>query len=428
MYWNDGGQIVPPHDANIIREVKAVSFEIQTMELEDASAEGLLYRIDSEVDDAFVAMVKRYCLRKELMEKRGRELSVVYTPLHGTGTMLVERVLTELGIPLFTVPEQREPDGNFPTAPFPNPEIPEALSLSLMHGKKRKADLVMGTDPDADRLGIAVPDGDEFVLITGNQLGALLCDYIFMTRKEFDNLPEKPVFVKTIVTSALEAKIAASYGAVTYDVLTGFKYIAEKIRKFEDSGEGYVFGGEESYGYLVETETRDKDAVSAAAVTAEMTLYYRTKGLTLLDRLRKLYRIFGYYEEFQISREFKGERGLKAMQDLIEGLRKKPPVRFGEYPVSEMKDYRDGSTLYVSTGRKEKDIFLPESNVLQFLLENGSVITVRPSGTEPKLKIYCSVKTPSGMDLSAAEETARIMSQAIRRDLDKIVDGFTGYE
>ena len=222
-----------------------------------------------------------------------------------------------------------------------------------------------------------------------------------------------------LVTSGLQDRIAASYGATVYDVLTGFKYIAEKIRVFESSGESYVFGGEESYGYLVETETRDKDAVSAAALTVEMALYLRSKGLTVLDRLYELYRRFGYYEEFQISKEFKGERGLTVMRGLIEALRQGPPERFGNMPVSEMRDYRDGSTRYPD-GRHERNISLPSSNVLQFILENGSVITVRPSGTEPKLKFYCSVRTEPGMVLDAARSAAGSLSSAIRNDLELI--------
>ena len=332
--------------------------------------------------------------------------------------MIVERVLTELGVPVFTVPEQRSLTETFPQLHIKSGDRGSSCS-AIKYGKERRADLILGTDPDVDRLGIAVPEGGRIVLVNGNQLGALLCDYIFLTRTEYGRLPERPVFIKTIVTSDLQEKIASSYGAKVYNVLTGFKYIAEKIREFESTGESYVFGGEESYGYLAETEVRDKDAVSAAALAVEMTLYLRSRGITVFDRLNELYSKFGYYEDFQISAEFQGEQGLNDMRKLIDSLRKSPPLQFGGIPVKEARDYSSGITAYAS-GRKENNISLPSSNVLQYVLENDSVITVRPSGTEPKLKFYCSIRTDSGNGLSKAKEAAGLLGKAIREDLEAI--------
>ena len=273
------------------------------------------------------------------------------------------------------------------------------MKLALDLGIAKGADLVMGTDPDADRLGIAVPRGKEFVLVTGNQLGALLADYIFSTRRELGTLPKKPVFVKTIVTTEFQRKIAEEYGATTFDVLTGFKYIAELIKSFENSSSGYsyIFGGEESYGYLISTEVRDKDAISAAVLTVEMTLYLRSRGKTVLEHLHDLYRKHGWYREALLSRGFEGETGLKLMNDLMDRLRKTPPVRLGSLPVAAIKDYLDGTTFTTATGKRTRDIDLPSSNVLQFVLESGSIVSARPSGTEPKIKFYISSCTKPGL-------------------------------
>src|SRR6056297_3909457 len=258
---------------------------------------------------------------------------------------MLPRVLGEMGIQVIEVPEQAEPDGNFPTVEYPNPEEASAMKMAIDLGKEKKADLVMGTDPDGDRLGIAVPGtGEEFQLINGNQLGALLADYIFQSRKETGTLPAKPAFVKTIVTTELQRLIAESYGAASYDVLTGFKYIAEKIKEFESTGETYIFGGEESYGYLVTDKIRDKDAVSAAFLTAEMALYHRTRGKTLLDRLNEIYQEYGYFQEILVSRAFKGMSGKETMDGLMRRLRENFPVEVGGIAVTQVKDYCQAST------------------------------------------------------------------------------------
>ena len=421
VYWSDGGQIVPPHDIAIIDKVNAVFGKVSTMEKEEAISKGLLIIADQLIDDSYVDMIKSCSFRPDLMRSEGKNLKVVYTPLHGAGTMLVERTLGEMGIDIITVPEQREPDGDFPTVAFPNPEIVEAMELGLKLAVKEKADILLGTDPDSDRLGIAVPDGDKYVLITGNQLGVLLGDYIFSSLKENNKLNSKSAFVKTIVTTELQRLVAESYGLKSYDVLTGFKYIAEKIKEFEKTGEKYIFGGEESYGYLVTDEVRDKDAVSAAFLTVELTLYQRSKGKSVLDRLKEIWEEFGYFEELLISRYLKGEKGKAQMEGMMSSMRNSPPSEFGGIPLSFMKDYKTGETYTLKTGSKEKNIDLPSSNVLQFLLEDGSMVTIRPSGTEPKIKFYASCKAEPGKELELSKKEVSAKLKRIEGDVDEFL-------
>ena len=420
VYWSDGAQITPPHDTGIIEMVKKVSEPEASMDEKEALDRGMLRYIDSEIDDKYAAMVKRYFLNPELLKEKGKELKVVYTPLHGTGTMLVERILSESGVEVTTVPEQRDSDGNFPTVEFPNPEEASAMKLAVELGERSGADLVLGTDPDADRLGIAVPDETgRFRLVTGNQLGCLLGDYIFSALEKSGKMPQKPVLVKTIVTTELQRLIAESYGAIVYDVLTGFKYIGEKIKQFESTGENYVFGGEESYGYLVETEVRDKDAVSAAVLTAEMTLHDRERGMSLLDHLRDIYKRFGYFEEILISKTFKGQTGLEKIRGLMNGLRSTPPDSIGGSSIAVIRDYLKSRETEVGSG-KSTEIMLPESNVIQFVLSDGSVVTARPSGTEPKIKFYASCRAEKGLDEKKAEAHVKEKLERIREDLEKI--------
>ena len=421
VYWSDGGQIVPPHDVAIIGEVNTVSGKVKTMDKDEAVKKGLLIYTDKEIDKPYVELVKSCSFRPELMRSEGKDLKVVYTPLHGAGTMLVERTLGEMGIKVITVPRQREPDGDFPTVDFPNPEIVSAMKLGLELAQKEKADLLLGTDPDADRLGIGVPDGDKYVLLTGNQLGVLLGDYIFSSLKEKGSLNSKSAFVKTIVTTELQRLVAESYGVKSYDVLTGFKFIAEKIKEFEKTGEKYVFGGEESYGYLVTDEVRDKDAVSAVFLTVELTLYHRSRGKSVLDRLKEIWKEFGYFEELLISRYLKGEKGKAQMAGMMSSMRSNPPDEFGGISVSFMKDYKTGETYNLTTGEKIKDIDLPSSNVLQFLLQDGSMVTIRPSGTEPKIKFYASCKAESGQDLEISRKEVSAKLKKIEEDVDKFL-------
>ncbi len=412
--WSDGGQIVAPHDKLIIEEVKKAS-EISMMSEEDAVAKGLLEYIDSEVDEKYLEMVKNCFIRKDLVREKGRELKIVYTPLHGAGRVPVEKALSEAGIDVITVPEQAEPDGNFPTVEFPNPEEASAMKMAVDLAKKEKADLVMGTDPDSDRIGIAVPSGkgDEYVLINGNQLGSMLAHYILSSLDESGKIPEKGAVVKTIVTTELQRKIGASFGVRVYDVLTGFKWIAKLIADFEKTGEKYIFGGEESYGFLVSDKVRDKDAVSAAALTAEMALYNFAEGRSVLEYLDSIYEEYGYYKEGLISKTFKGEKGLKIMSSLMENLRNNPPETLGGIRTDEVRDY-------------EKDVVregltLPRSNVLQYSLEDGSLVTVRPSGTEPKIKFYISCCEEADMGLDTAREKADRKVSEITEDIDKII-------
>ena len=403
VYWSDGGQIVPPHDSGIIDEVNKVTDEIRLIPRDEAVDNGLLRYIDREIDEPYIEMVKKHSLRPNLIKEQGKNLKVVFTPLHGTGAMPVERVLSDMGIEVIPVPEQKDPDGEFPTVEYPNPEEASAMEMAIKLGEKVGADLVMGTDPDADRLGIAVPDKDGFTLVNGNQLGVLLADYIFSSLKEFGSLPDKPVLVKTIVTTELQRLIAEHYGARVYDTLTGFKYIAEKIRQFEKTGEQYVFGGEESYGYLVGTEVRDKDAVGAAAMTAEMALYNVSREMSVLDHLRSLYEKFGYFKEILISKKLEGETGSEKISSIMKELRDNPPKELGGSKVVMIKDYHAGNTKYLLTGETEP-IDLPTSNVLQFGTEDKTLFSVRPSGTEPKIKFYASARSKPGKNIDVAEK------------------------
>lgn len=404
VYWGDGAQIVAPHDAAIIEEVRSVSGAPARMTKEEALEQGLLEYLDEAMDDAFVAMVKRQSVRPELLAKHGGDLSIVYTPLHGTGAMMVERVLGELGVKVTTVPEQREPDGEFPTVEFPNPEEASALELALELGRREQADIVMGTDPDSDRLGIAVPGESGYELITGNQLGVLLVDYIFGGLREQGRLPEKPVFVKTIVTTELQRKLARHYGAKVYDTLTGFKHIATIMRRLDAHPEEgtYVMGDEESYGYLIGTEVRDKDAITAAVLTAEMAVYHVSRGRSVLERLHELYEQFGYYEEIQISRYFRGMSGHEIMAGLMKRLREEMPREIAGVPVVTVLDFQARTTTDLQSGRTRQDIDLPVSNVLQFILEDETVVSARPSGTEPKIKFYASVSSQPETPLDKA--------------------------
>jgi phosphoglucomutase len=424
VYWSDGGQVVPPHDKGVIEEVLAVD-TIHTMTQADAEAKGLLVKIDKEVDDAYVDMVKSQALRPELLREHGSELTVVYTPLHGSGAEPLQRVLHELGVEVTFVEEQQEPNGDFPTVEYPNPEEASAMRLALEKASQTHADLVMGTDPDADRLGIGVPDdGDGYRLLTGNQLGTLLVDYVFSTRKERGTLPDQPVFVKTIVTTELQRLIAEYYGAQVYDTLTGFKYIAEKIRELEaqPNGAEYVLGGEESYGFLVGTSVRDKDAVSAAAMAAEMALYHRTvRGISVLERLNEIYQKYGYFEELLISKYFEGQAGLQKMRSIMDGLRENPPSTFAGQTVVAVKDYLESATTVMSSGKKEQDIELPSSNVLQFILSDMSIITARPSGTEPKIKFYASCRAEPGTPLPDARRMVEERVARITQELNSLV-------
>ncbi len=423
VYWSDGGQIVPPHDDGIIEEVRKIKGLVKGMSEKEAVDKGLLNYIDREIDESYLKAVEDKIIRNDIIDKYKNEIKIVYTPLHGTGLMPVKNVLDKLGIKIFVVPEQEKPDKNFSTVKYPNPEEASAMEKALALGKKVNADIVMGTDPDADRLGIAVPDGNKYRLITGNQLGALLADYILMSLKEKNKLPRKPVIVKTIVTTELQRLIAGKYNTKVYDVLTGFKYIASKIKEFERTGEDYIFGGEESYGYLIGTDVRDKDAVSAAVLTIEMAMYNRSLGRTVIDYLNELYKEHGYFEEILINKYLKGSEGNEKIKEIMKWLRETPPVRFGSSRVKILKDYLYGKIVDTASGKTTAKIDLPESNVLQFILEDETVVSARPSGTEPKIKFYASCR--SREEIKIAKKEVSVKLEEIRKTIEKIIADFT---
>jgi len=425
-YWDDGSQVVPPHDQGIIERVKAVS-EVRSMGRAQALESGLLRMIGQDIDDAYVDMVKAELFRPALIKEMGPGVKIVYSPLHGTGAMPFERVMGGLGLDVKTVPEQREGDGNFPTVSYPNPEEAAALKMALDLGAREGADVVMATDPDADRLGIAVPDGrGGYSLLSGNQLGALLMDYVLLSRRELGTMPAKPVVVKSIVTTSLQDGVAASYGVELDECLTGFKWIADLMRRYEKDGSGrtYVFGSEESYGFLVEREVRDKDGISAAAMTAEMTIYWRSRGKGLMERLAELYQEHGYFAELALSKAFKGAQGMQTMRSLMDGLRARQPLSFGGLAVERLRDIREGREWLAADPNKARSLPWPSSDVLQWFLADGSWVTARPSGTEPKIKFYACVRAGTEDGLEAAKAAAKGKAEAIKADLEAILGSY----
>ncbi len=424
VYWNDGSQVVAPHDTAIIAEVQSVTTDIRTLDKDDALEQGLLEYLGSDMDDAYVEATKAVSVRPEVLREQGSSVSVVYTPLHGTGAMMVERILGELGVQVITVPEQREPDGEFPTVEFPNPEEASAMKMALELGKQKRADIVMGTDPDSDRLGIAVPDGDDMRLVTGNQLGVLLVDYMFGGLAETGRLPAKPAFVKTIVTTELQRKVAEHYGARVYDTLTGFKHIAGVMRELDRQSDGptYVMGDEESYGYLIGTHVRDKDAISAVLMTTEMALYHVSQGKSVLDRLDEIYEQFGFFDEIQISKYFRGQSGKQVMAELMKTLRENPPREIAGITVSRIRDVKENTLYDLERGEYVEDIELPSSNVLQFFLADETVVSARPSGTEPKIKFYASATAEAQGRLEEAKREVAQKLSAIEAEINGIIE------
>lgn len=423
-YWSDGAQVIPPHDTGIIEEVENVK-KVTTVSKEKALAEGKLILIDSLIDEPYWQMVKSKLSRPELIKEMASSVKVVYTPLHGTGAMHVEKVLNDLGLNVITVPEQRKPDGKFPTVSYPNPEEAAALKMAVELAEKEKADVVMATDPDADRFGSAVPGKDgKFVLITGNQMGALFTDYICLTKKELGTMPKNPGLIRSIVTSTLADKIAASYGVSTTECLTGFKWIADEMAKFENTGSNtYVFGFEESYGYNIETEVRDKDGVSAAALCAEMTLYWRSKGKSLLDRLNEIYLAHGFYEDYAFSKSFPGSQGSVKMAKIMSDFRDNAHKTLGGQKIVSIRDVQNNCIFDPETPNEKKSANLPKSNVLQFYLEDGTRVSVRPSGTEPKIKFYfCCPSKINNNDVEAARKFAKTVISTIEKEIRETLD------
>lgn len=406
VYWADGAQITPPYDTGILSEVKAVTDYANVKSTDRASAEkaGLFVTIGKEIDDAYMVELKKQIKRQDCIDAVGKDLKIVYTPLHGTGNLPARRILKEIGFPNVTVvPEQELPDGDFPTVSYPNPEAAEAFALALALAKRQDADLVLATDPDADRLGVYVKDGKsgEYKCLTGNMSGCLLADYEIGQWKEQKGLPSDGTLVKTIVTTNLADAVAEKYGVREIEVLTGFKYIGEQIKRFEESGQGaYLFGFEESYGCLIGTYARDKDAIVATMALCEAAAYYCTKNMTLWDAMVALYEELGYYKDGIFSLTMKGLDGKEKIGRIMDTLRKNPPKTIGAYTVEASRDYLLDVVCDNRTGEK-KETGLPKSNVLYYDLNENSWCCVRPSGTEPKIKIYYGVKGTSMEDADA---------------------------
>lgn len=425
VYWEDGAQITPPHDKGIMDEVKAVEdyTTMKTMTEEDAKAAGLYEVIGAEVDDAYIAELKKQVLHKDAIEAAGKDLKIVYTPLHGTGNIPARRILKELGFEnVYVVKEQELPDGDFPTVSYPNPEAEEAFELGLKLAKEIDADIVLATDPDADRLGVRVKDKDGvYHDLTGNMSGCLLADYEIGQRKELKGLPEDGYLIKTIVTSNMADAIAEHYNVGLIECLTGFKYIGQQILGFETKGKGeYLFGFEESYGCLIGTHARDKDAIVATMALCEAAAYYRTKGMTLWDAMIEMYERYGYYKDDIQSITMKGIEGLEKIRQILATLRSEPPKEIAGYKVLKVRDYQADTIRDMETGEVTAT-GLPNSNVLYYELPDGAWVCVRPSGTEPKVKFYYGVK---GTSLTDADVKSNEMGKAIMemvKNLDKAV-------
>jgi phosphoglucomutase len=411
-YWNDGGQLVPPHDKNVIKEVEKIA---SVDEVKWSGGEANITLIGKEMDEAYTQMVKGLSVYPEVIGRQ-HDLKIVYTPIHGTGITLVPEVLKRFGFTnVQVVEEQAQPDGNFPTVVYPNPEESEAMSIGLKKAKELDADIFLGTDPDADRVGIAIKDKQgNWVLMNGNQTAVLAFNYIIEARKAKGIAQANDFVVKTIVTTEMIDRIAQDNNVKCYNVLTGFKWIAELIKE-KEATENYIVGGEESYGLMIGNKLRDKDAVSAVALLCEMAAYEKDKGKTLFEKLIDLYVQYGYYKEHLISITKKGMNGQKEIADMMEGYRSNPPKTINGSPVVQLLDYQLRKGKNLQTG-EEWNITLPVSNVLQFILADGSKISARPSGTEPKIKFYFSVHTT----LKSAADFDSVQTHG---ELDKRIQG-----
>ena len=415
VYWEDGAQFTPPHDRGVTEKVMAITdlSSVKTMSREEAVASGRYVTIGAEIDDRYIAQVKAQVVNQEAIDKMQDQIAIVYTPLHGTGNIPARRVMKELGFEhVYVVPEQELPDGNFPTVSYPNPEAAEAFELGLKLAKEKNADLVLATDPDADRLGVYVKDtkSGEYIPLTGNMSGSLLCDYVLSQKKERGQIPADGQVVKSIVTTNLVDAVAEYYGAELIEVLTGFKWIGKQILKNEQEGRGtYLFGMEESYGCLIGTYARDKDAISATAALCEAAAYYKEKGMTLWDAMVAMYERYGYYKDSVQSIGLKGIEGLAKIQEIMEYFRNNEPTEFVGCKVLSARDYKADTIRDTATG-EVKPTGLPSSNVLYYDLEDSAWLCVRPSGTEPKIKFYYGVK---GTSLADADEKAEKLGKAV---------------
>lgn len=415
VYWEDGAQITPPHDKNILEEVAKVTefSQVKTMAEGEAKEQGLLQMIGEEIDDLYMEQLKKQSIHPELIPEAAKDMKIVYTPLHGTGNLPVRRVLKELGFEhVYVVKEQELPDGNFPTVAYPNPEDEKAWTLALKLAEEVDADIILATDPDADRLGVYAKDAKtgKYVSFTGNMSGMLIAEYILRERTKTGTMPENPALVETIVTTDMAKAIAADYHAALIEVLTGFKYIGEQIKFFEQQNTyHYVFGLEESYGCLAGTYARDKDACVAVMMLCEVAAYYKQQGKTLWDAMIEMYEKYGYYKEGLATLTLKGIDGASRIQEMMSEQRKNPPKELGGLKVRAVRDYKTNVRKDLLTG-EEEPTGLPASNVLYYELEDHAWCCVRPSGTEPKIKFYFGVK---GNSL----EDAEVKLEALKRDM-----------
>ncbi len=423
VYWEDGAQITPPHDKGIMDEVQRVTdfATVKTMSLADAKAAGLYEVIGAEIDDTYIEELKKQVIHWDAIKAMSKELKIVYSPLHGTGNVPARRVLAELGFEnVYVVKEQELPDGEFPTVSYPNPEAAEAFELGLKLAKEVDADLVLATDPDADRLGVYVKDSKsgEYKVLTGNMSGCLLADYEISQRAATTGLPEDGCLIKTIVTSNMADAIAKAYDVRLIEVLTGFKFIGQQILGFEQSGKGnYLFGFEESYGCLIGTHARDKDAIVATMALCEAAAYYKTQGKTLWDAMIDMYEKYGYYKDDIQSITLKGIEGLAKIQEILDTLRKEPPTAIGAYQVLKARDYKADTIIDLASG-EVTSTGLPSSNVLYYDLTDDAWLCVRPSGTEPKVKFYYGVK---GTSLEDADGKSAALGAEVLQMIDKML-------
>ena len=423
VYWEDGAQFTPPHDKGVTEEVLAIEdlSTVKTIDEASATAAGLYQVIGQEIDDKYIAQVKAQVVNQKAIDEMQDQITIVYTPLHGTGNIPARRVMKEIGFThVYVVPEQELPDGDFPTVSYPNPEAKEAFELGLKLAKEKNADLVLATDPDADRLGVYVKDtkSGEYIPLTGNMSGSLLCEYVLSQKQAAGKIPADGQVVKSIVSTNLIDAVAKAYGAELIEVLTGFKWIGKQILKNETTGHGtYLFGMEESYGCLIGTYARDKDAISATAALCEAAAYYKQKGMTLWDAMIAMYEKYGYYKDAVKAIGLSGIEGLAKIQSIMETLRNNTPTEVGGYKVTSARDYKLDTIKDMATG-EVKPTGLPSSNVLYYDLEDGAWICVRPSGTEPKIKFYFGVK---GTSLEDAEEKENALGAAVMAMVDKMM-------
>ena len=423
VYWEDGAQFTPPHDKGVTEEVLAIEdlSTVKTTDEASATAAGLYQVIGQEIDDKYIAQVKAQVVNQKAIDEMQDQITIVYTPLHGTGNIPARRVMKEIGFThVYVVPEQELPNGDFPTVSYPNPEAKEAFELGLKLAKEKDADLVLATDPDADRLGVYVKDtkSGEYIPLTGNMSGSLLCEYVLSQKQAAGMIPADGQVVKSIVSTNLIDAVAKSYGAELIEVLTGFKWIGKQILKNETTGHGtYLFGMEESYGCLIGTYARDKDAISATAALCEAAAYYKQKGMTLWDAMIAMYEKYGYYKDAVKAIGLSGIEGLAKIQSIMETLRNNTPTEVGGYKVTSARDYKLDTIKNMATG-EVKPTGLPSSNVLYYDLEDGAWICVRPSGTEPKIKFYFGVK---GTSLKDAEEKENALGAAVMAMVDKMM-------